>query len=170
VGSIPTFGIESALASPEEMDASCLVCRELQGEVILPGGLVSEDELTAAFHAPPLEEIGNPRPYLGHLFVVTRRHVARFGELTDEEAAAVGRAAARLAAALTDAGGADWVYSAVIGTRTPHFHLHLLPRYPETPRDLPWYSTDEWEGARRGGSDEIIQLTGRLKAALAARS
>jgi len=152
------------------MDESCLVCRELQGDVVLPGGLLFEDELTAGFHAPPLEEIGNPRPYLGHLFVVTRRHVARLGELTDDESAAVGRAATKLARALTSASDADWVYSAVIGTGAPHFHLHLLPRYPETPRDLAWYSTDEWEGARRGGSEQIAQLTARLKATLGAPS
>jgi hypothetical protein len=65
---------------------------------------------------------------------MTRRHVARLGDLTDDESSAVGRAAARLARALTDACGAEWVYSAVIGTGVPHFHLHQIPRYPATPR------------------------------------
>jgi diadenosine tetraphosphate (Ap4A) HIT family hydrolase len=74
--------------------------------------------------------------------------VARFGELTPEEGAAVGRAAARLAKALTDAGGAEWVYSAVIGTGVPHFHLHLLPRFAGTPRDVP--CTPSVSGRARG--------------------
>lgn len=94
------------------------------------------------WHSIPVEEVGNPRPYLGHLLVVTRRHVARLGELTEVESTTVGRMAARLARALTEAGGAGWVYSAVIGTGVPHFHLHLLPRYPSTPRDVAWHAID----------------------------
>jgi diadenosine tetraphosphate (Ap4A) HIT family hydrolase len=112
---------------------------------------------------PPLDQIDNPRPYLGHLQIVTRRHVARLGELTDDEGAAVGRAAARLARALTEADGAEWVYAAVIGTRTPHFHLHLLPRYPGTPPEIPWHEVDEWEGGAHGGAEEISELVERLR-------
>lgn len=148
------------------MGLACLVCRELRGDVTVPGGFLLEDASAAAFHYPPLEEEGNPRPYLGHLLVVTRRHVARFGELTADESATVGRMAARLARALTETGGAEWVYSAVIGTGTPHFHLHLLPSYPGTPRDVPWHSVDEWEGGRHGGAHEIAELVARLQTSL----
>lgn len=145
------------------MEAACLVCRELGGDVVVPGGFLWEEESAVAFHVPPLDEIGNPRPYLGHLLIVTRRHVARLGELTDDESAAVGRAAARLARALTDAGNAEWVYSAVIGTGVPHFHLHLLPRYPGTPGEVPWHAVDEWEGGPHGGAEEIANFAERLK-------
>ena len=148
------------------MDAECLVCRELGGDVAVPGGFLLEDAAAVAFHYPPLEEVGNSRPYLGHLLVVTRRHVARLGELTEDESAAVGRMGARLARALTEAGGAEWVYSAVIGTGTPHFHQHLLPRYPDTPRDTPWHSVDEREGGRHGGAHEIAVLVARLQTSL----
>jgi histidine triad (HIT) family protein len=140
----------------------CLVCRELTGDVTVPGGFLFEDDHVTAFHIPP--RAGIPA-YLGHLLVVTRRHVARLGDLSETESAAIGTAATRLARALTDT-GADWVYSAVIGTGTPHFHLHLLPRYPETPRDVPWHAIDEWEGARLGGADEVAELAGQLRASL----
>jgi diadenosine tetraphosphate (Ap4A) HIT family hydrolase len=146
------------------VDSECLVCRELRGDIQVPGGFLQEDEQVVAFHMPPLEEIGNPRPYLGHLVIVTRRHVAYLDALTDDEAASVGRAAARLARALKDAGDAEWVYSAVIGTGTPHFHQHLLPRYPRTPPDVPWHSVDEWDGGPHGGSVEIEEFVERLKA------
>lgn len=145
------------------MDSECLVCRELRGDVTIPGGFLWEDESVVAFHLPPLVGQGNPQPYLGHLLVVTRRHVARLGGLTDEESGAVGRAAARLARALTDAGGADWVYSAVIGTGVPHFHLHLIPRYPGTPRNVAWHEVGQWEGAPHGGAEEISELADRLR-------
>ena len=78
-----------------------------------------------------------------------------------------GRGAARLARALVEAGDAEWVYSAVIGMRTPHFHQHLLPRYPGTPDEVPWHSIDEWKGAKRGGAAEISELADRLKASRA---
>ena len=42
------------------MGAGCLVCRELRGDVALPGGFLLEDAAAAVFHYPPLEEIGNP--------------------------------------------------------------------------------------------------------------
>jgi histidine triad (HIT) family protein len=145
---------------------SCLICRELRGDVVLAGGFVHEDDQVAAFHVPPLQELGNPQPYLGHLLLVTKRHVARLGDLTHAESAAVGVAATRLARALTEAGDADWVYAAVIGTGVPHFHLHLYPRYPETPRQTAWYAIDEWEGARLGGADEIVELATAVKEAL----
>jgi histidine triad (HIT) family protein len=50
----------------------------------------------------------------------------------------------------------------------PHFHLHLLPRYPETPPDVPWHAVDEWDGARHGCAEEIAALAERLRASLAA--
>jgi histidine triad (HIT) family protein len=149
--------------SSAAVGAECLVCRELHGDVEVPGGFLWHDEAAVAFHVPPLDEIGNPRPYLGHLLIVTRRHVARLGELTDDESSAVGRAAARLARALTEAGGAEWVYSAVIGTGTPHFHLHLVPRYPDTPREVAWHEVDEWEGGPHGGAEEIAKLVEQLR-------
>ena len=146
--------------------SECLICRELSGEVTLPGGFVYEDDRVAAFHVPPLPELGRPAPYLGHLLVVTQRHVPTLAELSDEEAAAVGTAVARLASVLTDDGGAERVFSAVVGTGVAHFHQHLLPRYPETPADVPWHSPDEWDGARLGDADSIAELVAALRAAL----
>ena len=152
------------------MSSGCLVCREVAGEIELPGGRLWEDEHAVGFHVPPVEEVGNPlanpHPYLGHLLIVTRRHVARFGDLSEEEGAAIGRAATRLARVLTVAGGAEWVYSAVIGRAVAHFHLHLLPRYPGTPEEIAWHAVDEWEGGRHGGAEEIAAVVQRLRAHL----
>ncbi len=146
------------------MESQCLVCRELRGDVAVPGGFLLRDESVTAFHLPPLDDHG--RPYLGHLLVVTHRHVACLGDLSDDESAAIGRAAARLARALTEAGGAEWVYAAVIGTGVPHFHLHLIPRYPGTPPTVRWHEVNQWEGARRGGAEEIAELVERLRGRL----
>jgi diadenosine tetraphosphate (Ap4A) HIT family hydrolase len=150
------------------MGGGCLVCDELEGRIDVPGGLVWSAQDAVGFHMPPLPERGAPAPYLGHLLVVVRRHVAGVGDLTDAEAAAVGVATTRLAAVLAAAAGAVRVHTAVVGTGTPHFHQHLLPRYADTPADVPWHAVDEWEGARRGGAAQIAELADRLRAALQA--
>ena len=47
------------------MAADCLVCRELSGDVPVPGGMLVDEEHALAFHVPPLPGRGDP--YLGHL-------------------------------------------------------------------------------------------------------
>lgn len=148
------------------MPSGCLVCREVSGEQQVPGGFLVEDDHVVSFHGWPLLAGGDARAYLGHLLVVTRRHAPRFADLTDAESAAVGRAGARLARALSNGVGADWVYSAVIGTHVPHFHLHLWARYADTPRDVPWHKIDEWEGARHGDATQVAEFAARVRAAL----
>lgn len=147
------------------MQAECLVCGELDGSVEVPGGFIWEGDLVVAFHIPPLPD-RSPRPFLGHLLVATRRHVARLGDLTPDEGAAVGRSATRLSRALTEVAGAEWVYSAVIGRGVPHFHLHLMPRYPGTPVELPWY--EDWTEGPHGGDSEVAELTEKLRQGLGA--
>ncbi len=72
------------------MSDACLVCREVAGEIELPGGLLWSDEQAIAFHVMPTDE--NPRPYLGHCMVVTVRHVDHLGDLTEAEVESVARA------------------------------------------------------------------------------
>jgi diadenosine tetraphosphate (Ap4A) HIT family hydrolase len=83
---------------------------------------------------------GDPR-YLGWVIVETKRHARWLADLTLDEAAAVGHG-------------------------VPHFHLHVLARYPDTPSDLRWHEVDEWEGAPRGGADEIAATVDRIRAQL----
>ena len=143
------------------MSADCLCCREVAGEVDLPGGLLVDDEHAIAFHLPPLPEYSE-RPYLGHCLVVTRRHVDHLGDLAADEAAAVALAARMVAGALREE-GVERVHVAVIGTGVPHFHLHLYPRYPGAPPGTPWMSLDELPGAPHGGAAEVAELVGRLR-------
>ena len=145
---------------PERIPAAdCLVCGEHRGAISVPGGFLVENDQVIAFHAPPLPE--NPEPYLGHLLVTTRRHVPGLGQLTPQEGAALGVALTRLSAALESC-GASRVYLAAVGHHQPHVHVHLVPRYPETPVDVAWHQVDEWAGARRGGAAEIEQLVADL--------
>ena len=143
---------------PEAVD--CLICREHDGRVPIPGGHLIADEHVIAFHLPPMPKA--LEPYLGYLFVTSRRHVPSFAELDSDEAAAMGVAISRLSAALK-AEGADPVYLAGIGHAVPHLHIHLIPRWPETPTEISWINVDDWEGARRGGAEVVNEWTVRLR-------
>jgi len=126
--------------------------------------VLAADELVVVSHLPLATPAGAAEDvYLGYLFVEPRRHVAGFGDLSADEAAAVGRHAARASRALQASEGAEHVYAAVIGHGIDHFHLHLIPRYPGTPREYWWTRVDEWPDAPRGGADAIAALIERLR-------
>ncbi len=141
-------------------DPRCLICREHSGDVVLPGGFLIENRHVVAFHCPPLPAAENP--YLGYLFVTSRRHVPSFAELDHVEAAAMGEAIAVTSAALKSA-GAERVYLATVGHGGPHLHVHLIPRWPETPAEVSWMKVDEWEGARRADEEGVKSMTLRLR-------
>ena len=143
---------------PEAVD--CLICREHDGRVPIPGGHLIADEHVIAFHLPPMPKA--LEPYLGYLFVTSRRHVPSFAELDSDEAAAMGVAISKLSAVLK-AEGADPVYLAGIGHAVPHLHIHLIPRWPETPIEISWINVDQWEGARRGNFEVVKEWTIRLR-------
>ena len=41
--------------------------------------------------------------------------------------------------------------------------VHLIPRYPGTPREFWWQRLDEWPGAKLGGEREITDLVSSLR-------
>jgi histidine triad (HIT) family protein len=129
--------------------------------------VLAADEQVVVSHHPLVTPSGaEDQVYLGHLFVESRRHVSELGDLTAEEAAAVGRHAARASRALQVSEGVEHVYAAVVGHAVEHFHLHLIPRYPGTPREYWWDRVDEWPGAPRGDAQVIAALVERLRAAV----
>jgi diadenosine tetraphosphate (Ap4A) HIT family hydrolase len=130
--------------------SDCLICAKHAD----PAALVVD----AGEHVVVTHLHGEEPVYLGYLFVEARRHVAELGDLTPEEASAVGVAAARWSRALTEVTGAGHVYAAVIGHHVAHFHLHLIPRYPGTPREYWWTRVDEWPDAPRGDATAVRAL------------
>ncbi|WP_172383135.1 HIT family protein [Streptomyces sp. MNP-20] len=143
----------------------CVVCGTHRGDVLMPGGPVGEDDLVMVSHVSPHSPGRSGEVYLGHLLVEPRRHAAGLADLTDAESQRVGHWCARAARALREAGGAEHVYAAVIGDNVPHLHVHLLPRYPGTPRAYWWSRVDEWPEAPRGGVAEVSALVRRLRTA-----
>ena len=135
----------------------------------MPGGPVAEDDLVLVSHGVTPDVVGmdGTTAYLGRLFVEPLRHAPGFADLTDAEAQSVGLWSARASRALREVAGAVHVYSAVIGDAVPHLHVHLLPRFPGTPREYWWTRVDEWPQAQRGGNAEIAALVTELRSYLA---
>jgi histidine triad (HIT) family protein len=117
------FGVEMPLTLPE-MDP-CYFC-----ECVLagPGGwnFVARDGEALI--------LLNGRQYeTGQCIVLPVRHAPTLLELSDEEGAAVMRAARRIATAMVEIFAPDGVLlyqnnGVAVGQEVPHFHLHVVPR------------------------------------------
>ena len=140
----------------------CFVCaKHARGDGVL-GGVLFEDDVVYAGHAYPLT--GPAVAYRGYLVAEPKRHAAGLGDLTDPEAAALGRLVNRLARALKEVAEAEHVYSFVLGDGLAHLHVVLAPRYPGTPREYWGVRLREWPEAPRVGEDEMRSLVARLRA------
>ena len=148
-----------------DRNADCFVCRKHRGEEPLPGGPIYSDGLLFASHAVATAA---ENTYLGWCIIEPVRHVAGLDCLTDTEAEAFGRLVAQLSRALKDELQAEHIYAFVLGHHVPHLHLHLIARYPGTPREYWGMNIDEWPDAPKGNGDEIASLVGRLKKKLSA--
>lgn len=141
----------------------CYICAKHRD----PAGQVDGDDLVVVSHVAHDAPGQDGAPvYLGHLVVEPRRHVAGLGDLTGDEAAALGRWLARAADALRTDAGAEHVYSMVVGHQIDHLHVHLVPRYPGTPREYWWSRLDEWPDAPLGDVADVARVVSGLRAHL----
>jgi histidine triad (HIT) family protein len=139
---------------------ACFVCEKHREGAAAPGGVIYKDDLVYAGHAHPPD---HNNVYLGYLIAEPKRHVMGLGDLTDEEAAALGRLVNDLAAALRAVESAEHVYSFVFGDGpVQHLHVHVVPRYSGTPAQYRGLAVAEWPGAPRGGVAEMADVCERL--------
>ena len=144
---------------------NCFVCDKHAQEEAVEGGIIWADELVYAGHCHLLEQ---PDIHLGWLVAEPKRHVPGLEDLTTDEAAALGILITRLAGALRATEGAEHIYSFVFGDGLArgHLHVHLMPRYPGTPREHWQKRVVEWPGGPRGGVDEMRAVSQRIRAHL----
>ncbi len=137
------------------MPEDCFICNKHASGDAFGCGVVYENAVVYASHIG-VDDEGSA--YLGRVFVETRRHVAGLGQLSGDEAAAVGVLVNDLSSALRSA-GAEHVYAHVYGDGVPHLHVHVVPRYPGTPLEY-WASrVTEWPDAPRGDLENVRQLS-----------
>ncbi len=146
----------------------CFVCDKHAQGAAAQGGVIYEDELVYAGHAHTLSR---GEVHLGYLMAEPKRHVVGLGDLTRDEAAALGRLVTNLAGALRGVEGAEHVYSFVFGDgRVQHLHVHVVPRYAGTPSEYRGMQVTEWPDAPRGGAAEMADLCTRLSHRLRTRT
>jgi histidine triad (HIT) family protein len=147
-----------------EQPSTCFICQKVQGEIVIPGGLIYRDELLEATHLFP-----DPQGavYLGYLMIEPLRHAPGLADLSVEEAQAVGLLMSRLSQALKEVLQAEHVYAFVLGDHVPHLHLHLIARHPGAPAQYRGVHVTEWPEAPRGGEADIAALNTHLRAYLA---
>lgn len=114
--------------------SSCVFCRIVAKEI--PAAVVYEDELTIAFM-----DAGQVNP--GHVLVAAKGHAENLYELSDAQAGALLRAAARVARAIRDAYRPEGlsVYQAngkAAWQTVFHYHMHLVPRAEGDGMALSW--------------------------------
>lgn len=108
----------------------CPACEVARGARALPGGILQR-ERGFVLHA-----LAEPAPIRGWLVLTSERHARAWYDLDPGELAALGPLAARVMAAQRAALGAEHVYAFAIGDLLHHFHLHLVPRFADTPERL----------------------------------
>ena len=113
---------------------STVFSRIIRGE--LPSAKVYEDDLVYAFM-----DAGQVNP--GHVLVATKQPYETLMDADEESAAAMMRAAARIAKAVQAAFQPDGITvlqaNKPAGWQTvPHLHLHVLPRYENDGVELTW--------------------------------
>ena len=108
----------------------CLACDIVSSARPAPGGLLLR-EGGLVLHA-----FAGATPLRGWLVLTSERHARAWYDLGPSELASLGPLAARVMNAQRQALGAEHVYAFAIGDALRHFHLHLVPRYPDTPERL----------------------------------
>ncbi len=109
---------------------ACLACRIVEGETVVPGGLVVRDEHFT------VHGLADPSPLPGWVVVTSNRHVRAIYDLDDVEAAALGTLVVKVMRAQREVLGAEHVYALALGDVLQHAHVHLVPRYAGTPPEL----------------------------------
>lgn len=115
------------MAAPDE---PCLACELVAGRVTPVGGTLL---VAPGLH---LHGVLGPTPVPGWVVVTAARHVRCLADLDDAEAVALARLAVRVQRAQRDVLGAETSYAVSLGEQVRHLHLHLVPRYADTPERL----------------------------------
>ncbi len=135
-----------------ELDPDCIFCKIVAGE--LPAEVVASDERTMSFM-----DINPATP--GHALVIPRAHSTDLYDVPEEDLLACTSAARRLALRMRDSldpGGINLLNACgrPAWQSVFHFHIHVIPRYPGDPLELPWLP----EG---GDLEEIAKVAAKLR-------
>lgn len=139
---------------------NCTICDKHQDFSKHTGEVILEKGGWAVTHFPFVD---GQKATKGYLLIETKRHIQEFTEMSPEEAAALGELISAGTQLIKNKMGAEHVYLFRINDKVPHLHLHLVPRYPGTPKEFWGFKISEWPGNPKIGLEEIKQVALRLR-------
>jgi len=144
-----------------DVNDPCLACAIVSGTTRPVGGLLAR--------APGLvlHGVAAPSPVPGWVVISSERHVRALYDLEESTARELGAFAARVMRAQRQALGAEHAYAFAIGDVLRHFHLHLVPRFPDTPPHLWGRAAFDAPASAHRSSEELEAAARTLAAALA---
>lgn len=101
--------------------------------------------------------------YLGYYFVEMIRHFDGIQNASNEELLAMTRITKCLASALLQVLNGERIYTFILGDGVPHMHEHVVIKHSGTPNEYKGFKVDEWQGAPRGGHEDIMKLNNDIK-------
>jgi len=145
----------------------CITCRINRGEATCgPGGVLYRDRLWVLEHAI------EPIPMVGWLVLKTYRHVETFADLTEDEAITFGPLTRLVTRAMTQVLEPVKVYLNLYAEAKdfPHLHVHLIPRFADTPPDhrgphiFQYLSAAVRSGQNGGDIEEAARVAAQIRA------
>src|SRR5579864_5202198 len=140
------------------MAGECVFCQIIRGES--PASFTYQDDTVVAFmDVQPITQ--------GHMLVVPREHAVLMTDINETAAMRTFRVARRLAAVARHTLGASGVNLLVMDGEAayqdvPHFHVHVIPRYPQDGFGLTFPSNYERPPARA----QLDAIAAALRAAV----
>lgn len=138
----------------------CVICIKHRDLLKHTGEPVAERGGLMLSHFAEIE--GEPATK-GHLLIEPTRHIEDLSEMNEGEAEALGLLIREGARVVCEKLGAEHVYVYRINDKTAHLHFHLIPRYPDTPRDFWGARIMEYAGAPKIYLRDIQELSSQLK-------
>lgn len=112
---------------------TCAICEKHKNLTAHTGPAIFDDGGWLVTHFPKLETDKATR---GHLLIESKRHTQDLTEMNDEEAQTLGRLIRDGSELIKKKTEAEHVYCFRINDKTAHLHFHLIPRYPNTPKEF----------------------------------
>ncbi len=139
----------------------CPECDVIAGLRKPPGGEIASDDAFVV-HA-----VLGASPLAGWTVIVPRRHVESIEELSESEQNTMMRWGARVTAAQRTILGSAKSYLALFAEVVPHVHLHVVPRYADTPDALRGARVFLAPAGDARSEVELVEAAERLRKALA---
>lgn len=144
-----------------DVNDPCLGCAIVRGDTRPVGGVL------ARVPGWVLHGVAGPSPVPGWVVLSSERHVRGWYDLDEPAARELGPLAARVMRAQREVLGAEHAYAFAIGDVLRHFHLHLVPRFADTPSRLWGRAAFDAPPADHRPAEELEAAARSLAAALA---